>query len=45
MREESEKLNRAFDRSRSRFVCLNIGLAVGLVLAGAIEICIMLLRE
>jgi hypothetical protein len=45
MREEGEKLNWAFDRSRSRLVYLNIGLAVGLVLAGAIEICIMLLRE
>jgi hypothetical protein len=45
MSEEGEKINRAFDRSRSRLVYLNIGLAVVLVLAGVIEICIMLLHE
>jgi hypothetical protein len=45
MNEEGEKLNRAFEWSRSRLVYLNIGLAVVLVLAGAIEICIVLLHE
>jgi hypothetical protein len=45
MREEGEKLNRTFGRSRSRIVYLNISLAVVLVLAGAIEICIMLLHK
>jgi hypothetical protein len=45
MSDEREKLNRAFDRSRSRLVYLNIGLAAVLVLAGVIEICILLLHE
>ncbi len=41
--EEREKLNKAFNRSRSRLAYLNIGLAVILVLAAVIQICIMLL--
>jgi len=45
MTEEQEKLNRAFGRSRSRLAYINIGLAAVLVLAGVIEICIMLLQE
>jgi hypothetical protein len=45
MSEEREKLNRAFNRSHSRLVYLNISLAAVLVLAGVIEICIMLLQE
>jgi hypothetical protein len=45
MSEEREKLNRVFNRSRSRLAYLNIGLAAVLVLAGVIEICIMLLQE
>jgi type IV secretory pathway component VirB8 len=43
MSEEREKLNKAFNRSRSRLAYLNIGLAVILVLAAVIQICIMLL--
>lgn len=45
MSDESEQLNRTFEGSRSRLAYLNIGLAAVLVLAGVIEICIMLLRE
>jgi len=45
MSEEREKLNKAFNRSRSRLSYLNIGLAAALVLAGVIEICIMLLSD
>jgi type IV secretory pathway component VirB8 len=45
MSEEREKLNRAFNRSRSRLAYLNIGLAVVLVLAAVIQICIMLLTN
>ena len=45
MSEEGEKLNRTFERSRSRLAYLNIGLAAVLVLAGVIEICITLLNE
>jgi len=44
MSEEREKLNRAFNRSRSRLAYLNIGLAVFLALAGLIQICIMILN-
>jgi len=43
MSEEREKLNQAFNRSRSRLAYLNIGLAIALVLAAVIQICIMLL--
>jgi type IV secretory pathway component VirB8 len=43
MSEEREKLNKAFNRSRSRLAYLNIGLAIALVLAAVIQICIMLL--
>jgi hypothetical protein len=43
MSEEREKLNRAFHRSRSRLAYLNIGLAVVLVLAAVIQICIIFL--
>jgi hypothetical protein len=45
MSEEREKLNAAFVRSRSRLAYLNIGLAVVLLLAGVIQICIMLLSH
>jgi hypothetical protein len=45
MSEEREKLNKAFNRSRSRLAYLNIGLAAVLVLTGMIEICIMLLSD
>jgi hypothetical protein len=44
MSEERERLNREFNRSRSRLAYLNIGLAVVLVLAAVIQICIMLLN-
>jgi hypothetical protein len=43
MSEERDKLNKAFNRSRSRLAYLNIGLAVILLLGAAIQICIMLL--
>ena len=43
MNEEREELNRAFDRSRSRLAYLNIGLAIVLLLACVLQICIMLL--
>jgi hypothetical protein len=43
MSEEPEELNRAFNRSRSRFAYLNIGLAIVLLLACVIQICIMLM--
>jgi hypothetical protein len=43
MSEERKKLNRAFNRSRSRLAYLNIGLAVVLVLAAVIQICIIVL--
>lgn len=43
MNEEREKLDRVFNRSRSRLAYVNVGLAVLLVLAGIVEICIMLL--
>jgi hypothetical protein len=43
MSEERDKLNKAFNRSRSRLAYLNIGLAVILVLAAVVQICIMLL--
>jgi hypothetical protein len=43
MSEEREKLNKAFNRSRSRLAYLNIGLAVILLLGAVIQICIMLL--
>jgi hypothetical protein len=43
MSEEREKLNKAFNRSRSRLAYVNIGLAVILMLAVVIQICIMLL--
>lgn len=43
MSEEREKLNKAFNRRRSRLAYLNIGLAVILVLAAVIHIFIMLL--
>ena len=45
MSEEREKLNRAFNRSHSRLAYLNIGLAGALVLAGIVQICIMLLSD
>ena len=44
MSEDSEKLNRSFNRSRSRLAYLNIGLAVVLVVASVVQICIMLLN-
>jgi hypothetical protein len=43
MSEEREKLNKAFTRSRSRLAYVNIGLAVVLMLAAVVQICIMLL--
>jgi hypothetical protein len=43
MSEESDELNRAFNRSRFRLACLNIGLAIVMILACFIQICIMLL--
>jgi type IV secretory pathway component VirB8 len=43
MSEERDKLNKAFNRSRSRLAYVNIGLAVVLVLAAVIQICIMLM--
>jgi type IV secretory pathway component VirB8 len=43
MSEEREKLNKAFNRSRSRLAYVNIGLAVVLMLAAVVQICIMLL--
>jgi hypothetical protein len=43
MSEEREELNRAFHRSRSRLAYVNIGLAIVLVLACVLQICIMLL--
>jgi hypothetical protein len=43
MGEERDKLNRAFNRSRSRLAYVNIGLAVVLVLAAVTQICIILL--
>lgn len=45
MSEERDKLNKAFNRSRSRLAYLNIGLAVVLALAAVIQICIMLLGD
>jgi uncharacterized membrane protein YuzA (DUF378 family) len=45
MSEEREKLNNAFNRSRSRLAYVNIGLAAVLVLAAVVQICIMLLSE
>jgi hypothetical protein len=44
MSEEREELKRAFNRSRSRLAYVNIGLAIVLVLASVIQICIMLLN-
>jgi hypothetical protein len=44
MSKEREELNRAFNRSRSRLAYLNIGLAIVLMHAAVIQICIMLLR-
>jgi type IV secretory pathway component VirB8 len=41
--EERDRLNQDFNRSRSRLAYVNIGLAVVLVLAAVIQICIMLL--
>jgi len=41
--EERERINQAFNRSRSRLAYLNIGLAIVLLLAAVIQICIMLL--
>jgi hypothetical protein len=43
MSEEREKLNKAFNRSRSRLAYVNIGLAVILMLAAVVQVCIMLL--
>jgi hypothetical protein len=43
MSKDREELNRAFNRSRSRIAYLNIGLAIVLVLACVLQICIMLL--
>jgi hypothetical protein len=43
MSEEREELNRRFNRSRSRLAYLNIGLAIALVLACVVEICIMVM--
>jgi hypothetical protein len=43
MSEERDKLNKAFNRSRSRLAYVNIGLAVILMLAAVVQICIMLL--
>jgi flagellar basal body-associated protein FliL len=45
MSEEREELKQAFNRSRSRLAYLNIALAVVLLLAAAIQICIMLLND
>lgn len=45
MSEEREKLNRAFNRSRSRLAYVNIGLAVVLVLESLIQLCIILLSH
>jgi hypothetical protein len=43
MSNEREELNRDFGRSRSRLAYLNIGLAIVLVLACVLQICVMLL--
>jgi hypothetical protein len=43
MSEEREKLNRAFNRSRSRLAYLNIGLAIVLLLACVLGIYIMVM--
>ena len=45
MSEERNELNKAFNRSRSRLAYLNIGLAIVLVLACVLQICIMLLDD
>ena len=44
MSEERDELNKAFHRSRSRLAYLNIGLAIVLVLACVLQICILLLN-
>ena len=41
--EERDELNKAFDRSRSRLLHLNIGPAIVRALACALQICILLL--
>lgn len=43
MSEEREELDRVFSRSRSRLAYINVSLSVALVLAGVVEICIILL--
>ena len=43
MSEERDELNKAFHQSRSRLAYLNIGLAIVLVLACVLQICILLL--
>jgi hypothetical protein len=43
MSDDREELNRAFNRSRSQLAYLNIGLAIVLVLACVLQICMMLL--
>jgi hypothetical protein len=45
MSEERDKVNKAFNRSRSRLAYLNIGLAVILLLGAVIQICILLFRD
>ena len=45
MREEGDKLNRAFERSRSRLIYLNIALVVEVVLASVIEIFIIVVHK
>jgi len=44
MSEEGEMLNRAFNQSRHRLAYVNTGLAIVLVLACVIQICMMLLK-
>jgi hypothetical protein len=44
MSEEREKLNKAFNRSRSWLAYLNIGLAVILVLGAVVQICVLILN-
>jgi hypothetical protein len=45
MSEERDELNRAFNRSRSRLAYLNVGIAIVLLLACVLEICVMLLDD
>jgi hypothetical protein len=43
MSEELEELNKVFNRSRSRLAYANIGIAVVLLIAAVVTICLIIL--